>query len=148
MTQMGADKGDEQTYAIIGAAQEVHRQLGHGFLEAVYQEALRIEFEARRISYEREVSLGVVYKGVKLACGYRADFVCFGSVIVELKAQSVVGGVEESQVLNYLKATGFERGLLLNFGVPRLDVRRLILSKNYPHPSAQSATSADKEVDR
>ena len=118
---------DPQTYAIIGAAIEVHRQLGHGFLEVVYHEALRWELQDRGVSFRREVDLPVFYKGRPLECHYRADFVCFESVVVELKALSELTAREQSQVLNYLKATGFRRALLLNFGSPRLEFKRLIL---------------------
>jgi len=78
------DKRDPQTYAIIGAAMEVHQQLGHGFLEAVYQEANAVEYTARSIPFEREVLLVVKYKGIALNCHYKADFICYGEVLVEL----------------------------------------------------------------
>jgi GxxExxY protein len=117
---------DPQTYAIIGAAMEVHGQLGSGFLEAVYQEALAIEFAARAIPFAREVDLPVLYKGQRLACSYKADFICYGSVIVELKAIREITGIDEAQVLNYLKATRMERGLLLNFGSSSLGFKRLV----------------------
>ncbi|HTY21759.1 MAG TPA: GxxExxY protein, partial [Desulfomonilaceae bacterium] len=90
MSQMTADSRDGQTHAIIGAAMEVHRQLGPGFLEAVYQQALEIEFLARSIPFEREVELPVYYKSQLLGCSYRADFVCYHEVIVESKALKVV----------------------------------------------------------
>ena len=127
---MPTESRDPQTYAVIGAAMEVHRQLGPGFLEAVYQEALAIELTERQIPFVAQIELPVFYKGRKLACFYKADFVCFESVVVELKALKALTSIEEAQLLNYLKATRFERGLLLNFGAPSLEVKRLIFSND------------------
>ena len=132
ISQIIAESRDQQTYAIIGAAMEVHRQLGPGFLETVYQHALAIEFSARTIPFVQEVELTVYYKGEQLACSYRADFVCYDEVIVELKALKAITGVEEAQLLNYLKATGLGRGLLLNFGSPRLESKRFVFSHLRP----------------
>lgn len=132
------DKRDPETYAIIGAAMEIHRLLGHGFLEAVYQEAAVIEFQNKKIPFEREVSLQIQYRNTTLPTHYRADFVCFSKIIVEFKALSRLTSVEESQVLNYLKATDFRRGLLINFGTPSLQYKRLVWGYN-DKKSAQSA---------
>ena len=107
---------------------EVHRQLGCGFLEAVYQEALALELAARAGPFRREVELPVTYKGQQLNTHYRADFVCYDSVIIEVKALDRLSGVEEAQVINYLKITGKEVGLLVNFGGKSLDYRRFVLS--------------------
>jgi len=121
-----AEERDPQTYAIIGAAMEIHRQLGHGFLEAVYQDAAVIEFPLRKISFEKEVSLPVLYKDNLLPSKYRADFICFSEIIVEFKALSRLSSVEEAQLLNYLKATNLKRGLLINFGASSLQYKRLV----------------------
>ncbi len=140
MSQMAADSRDQQTHAIIGAAMEVHRQLGPGFLEAVYQQALAFELSARTVPFVQEAELPVYYKGELLACSYRADFVCYDEVIVELKALKAITGVEEAQVLNYLKATGLARGLLLNFGRSRLEFKRLVFSHLRSSASSADAT--------
>lgn len=117
---------DRETYAIIGAAMSVHNELGHGFLEAVYQEALAYEFKFKDIAYEREKVLPVFYRGNRLEAHYKADFLCFGSVIVELKALQQISGVEEAQVINYMKASGIKRSLLINFGARQLEYKRLV----------------------
>lgn len=106
----------EQSYAINGAAMNVYNALGHGFLEAVYQEAFELEFIKRGIPYEREKELKIFYEGKELRQTYKADFVCYGDIIVELKAVAHLDDSHRSQVFNYLKATGFKLGLLYNFG--------------------------------
>ena len=105
-----------ESYAINGAAMEVYNQLGPGFLEAVYQEALERELLSRGIPFEREKLLTISYKGQNLKQTYKADFVCYGKIIVELKAVSGLTDAHRSQVYNYLHATGFHLGIILNFG--------------------------------
>lgn len=106
----------DEVYAVVGAAIEVHRELGPGFLEGVYQEAMQIELRARGVPFEAERPISVGYRGRPLSQNYFADLVCFDQIIVELKAFNRLSGTEQAQVLNYLKATGFKVGLLINFG--------------------------------
>ncbi|MEM3484487.1 MAG: GxxExxY protein [Candidatus Methanomethyliaceae archaeon] len=114
------------TYAIIGAAMEVHRILGPGFLESVYEEALAHEFDLRSIPYERQAKLAVRYKEI-IAGEFKADFLVDGKVVVELKAIKALTEGDEAQLLNYLKGTGYRAGLLLNFGAPSLEYKRRVL---------------------
>ena len=125
---MSGLQDDRQTYQVIGAAMRVHRQLGCGFLEAVYRDALKLELVSSGIPFEAEVGFGIVYDEQVLESRYRADLVCFGEVLVELKAMAAITGREAAQVLNYLKASRLERGLLLNFGARRLEVQRLSMT--------------------
>ncbi len=118
----------EESYKIVGAAFKVYNTLGHGFLEAVYQEALEIEFQHQGIPYEREKELKIKYEDIELKQTYKADFVCFGKIIVELKAVSALDDAHRSQVYNYLHATGYKLGLLLNFGHSKeLEKERIIV---------------------
>jgi len=117
----------EETYNIIGAAMEVHKQLGSGFLEGVYQEALALELIARNIDFEREAPLIIIYKDQILKKRYIADFICHEQIIVEIKALSELCSEHDAQVLNYLKATNMKVGLLLNFGSKSLQYKRIIL---------------------
>jgi len=137
------------TYAIIGAAMEVHNTLGPGFLEAVYQEALDLEFRNRQIKFLPQVMMNVYYKGQKLKKTYTADFVVADSIIVEIKAVDKLSELEEIQVRNYLKATCFELGLLINFGGSNLEWKRSICSelarkKDLQKPLAHSQKLSDK----
>jgi GxxExxY protein len=116
----------QEAFRIIGACLEVHKNLGFGFLEPVYQEALEHELKMDNVPFEREKELIINYKGINLRKKYIADFVCFGKIIVELKSLSSLTTEHEAQVLNYLKATGFKLGLLINFGQPSLEFKRLI----------------------
>ena len=115
----------DETYAIRGCLKAVAFEMGNGFLEKVYQEALELEFQERGIPYEREVRLNISYKGNPLHQEYIADFVCYGKIIVELKAVSELNEVHEAQVFNYLKATGLDLALLVNFGENPLYIKRL-----------------------
>lgn len=120
------EKRDEKTYEIIGAAMEVHKELGCGFLETVYQEAFEKELSLKNIEYKREIELPIFYKNEKLKTYYRSDFICYNSIIVELKALKELSGTEEAQIINYLKATKMNYGLLLNFGKKSLEYKRFI----------------------
>jgi GxxExxY protein len=130
---------DPRTHQIIGSAMEVHRSLGHGFLEAVYHEALGMEFASKRIPFQSEVELPIYYKNEPLLTSYRADFVCYDGIVVELKALKKLSGKEDSQIINYLKATKLEVGLLLNFGTPSLEYKRF----TFTNKSIKSVKSAD-----
>ena len=116
----------EEVYRIIGAAMEVHKELGCGFLEAVYQEALELEFQLQQIPHQREVKVEIYYKGQLLSKYYESDFICYNQIVVELKALSSLTTEHESQLLNYLKATGIKLGLLINFGCTSLQYKRMV----------------------
>jgi len=116
-----------ETYNLIGACFEVHKVLGYGFLEGVYQEALEIEFKRRGIPYESEKPLPIQYKSEILQKRFVADFICYNEIIVELKAVSALKEEHWAQVLNYLKATKFQLGYIFNFGGKSLIYKRIIL---------------------
>ena len=115
----------KESYCLIGAAMAVHSELGCGFTEPVYQEAFEKELLWRRIPFEREKTFKVYYKGVELSKRFVPDFFCYGKIIVELKAVSDLIGEHHSQVYNYLKASGVNLGLLINFGKTSLDYKRI-----------------------
>ena len=117
---------------------EVHRELGSGFLEAVYQEALEREFTDRDIPFQSQPAVRISYKGKLLNKEYYPDFICFGDIIVELKVLANLAGTEVAQVLNYLKATGMKTGLLLNFGAKSLEFKRMA----YSHESQEQCTDS------
>jgi GxxExxY protein len=117
----------EESYEIIGACMEVHKQLGCGFLEAVYQEALAEEFEMREIPFEQEKRLQIEYKGKILKKVYVADFVCYDKIIIEVKASSKLAPEHLAQTLNYLKITDFDLGLIVNFWKASLEYKRVVV---------------------
>lgn len=118
---------DAQTFRIIGAAMEVHRRLHRGYAEAVYREALAIEFELRDIPFVAEYAVRMEYKERLLASTYRLDFICFNDVVVEVKGVSALTPADEAQLLNYLAIMKIKRGLLLNFGGKSLEYKRRVL---------------------
>jgi len=117
-----------EVFAIVGAAIEVHRELGPGFLEAVYQEALERELTTRAIPFDSQRPLTIAYKGEPLLKQYIADLLCFDQVVVELKTVDRLSRVDAAQLLNYLKATKLRVGVLINFRAPgRLEWKRLVM---------------------
>lgn len=120
----------EESYRIIGACMEVHKKLGSGFLESVYSEALELEFNNAAISYEKEKKLPIYYDDKPLRKFFRADFVCFDSIIIELKATKFLIEADKKQTLNNVKATNFRLSILVNFGEPSLKYYRVINSHN------------------
>ena len=122
------DDHDPQTYAIIGAAMEVHSVLGKGFLESVYQEAFAMELVDRGIPFRQEIPLPVHYKNKRLNTSFRCDFICFEEIVVEIKAISTLTSADESQLINYLTATRIARGLIINFGSASLQCKRRVVN--------------------
>jgi len=118
----------EECYLIQGAIFEVYKELGPGFLESVYQECLEKEFAAQNIPFQSQAELAIHYKGQKLKQYFKADLICYNSIIIELKACRALDAVHRAQVINYLKATGKKLGLLVNFGTyPKVQIERIIL---------------------
>jgi len=116
----------DECYAIIGACMYVHSILGYGFLEAVYQEALEIEFARRNIPFQRQIRLRIYYDGQPLNKYYIADFICYGKIVIEIKAVSMLINTHQKQLYNYLKATNSRLGLLINFGEHSLNHDRVL----------------------
>jgi GxxExxY protein len=118
----------KETYAIRGAAFEVYKVMGSGFLEAVYQECMEKEFEERNIQFISQPELELSYKSKKLKQFYKPDFICNEKIIVELKAVKSIDPKHKAQIINYLKATGLKLGLLVNFGAhPKVEIERFVL---------------------
>jgi len=117
---------DGCTYRIIGATMEVHKELGSGFMENVYQEALGREFSIQSIPFKSQPVVEIQYKGNPLEKRYQPDFICFNEIIVEIKALDKLSGIEHAQLINYLKATRLKVGLLINFGSKSLEHRRFV----------------------
>ena len=125
-----------ESYKIIGAAMEVHRKLGPGFLESVYSEALELEFQKAGISYEKDKKLVVYYEGKPLKKFFKADYLCFDNIIVEIKASAFIHNDNNRQTINYLNAVNKPVGLLINFGEASLKWKRFVNSKALRTPSA------------
>ena len=117
---------EKETYKIIGLTQDVHNELGSGFLEVVYHDALEIEFKRSKVPYKREFPISIYYKNEKLNRTYYADFYCYDKIIVEIKATKNITDIDYAQILHYLKATNKRLGLLINFGESSLKVKRII----------------------
>jgi len=123
----------DEVYAIIGAAMDVYNDLGPGFLENIYQEAMEIELESRKIPSKSPQEIHIRYKGQTLKKFYVADLVCYDKIIVELKAMYNLTLCDEAQLSNYLKAAGLKVGVLINFGhYPKLEWKRLVFTKESP----------------
>ena len=128
----------DESYRIIGAAMEVHKTLGCGFVEAVYQEALEMELRKRNIPYEREKELTINYKGMTLSKTFRADFICYDKIILELKAVTEFTDEHYAQIYSYLKASEMKLGMLINFGKASLDYYRIPASHKWVVNSSNS----------
>jgi GxxExxY protein len=125
--ELGSYLFRDECFNIVGACMAVHNELGSAFLEPVYQEALAIEFGKRKIPYTKEHRLEIFYKDAKLDKKYYADFLCYSQIVVELKACSGLNDQHTAQALNYLSALKLDLALLVNFGTPRLQWKRVIL---------------------
>jgi GxxExxY protein len=143
---------NELTRSIIGAAIEVHKLLGQGLLESAYEDCLCHEFAIRNIRFEKQKPIPLVYKGTKLECGFRLDLLVEGRVVVELKSVEGLGPIHEAIVLTYLRLSGHELGLLINFNVPVLKdgVRRFIMPRNNGNvsPNTEFTESTKKSAER
>ena len=119
---------EDETYAIRGAIFEVYREMGCGFLEAIYQECLAREFNSKKIPFVAEQEIQIKYKNKTLLQVYKPDFICYGKILIELKAVSKIRSIHTAQIINYMKATGLKLGLLVNFSAyPKVEIIRLVL---------------------
>lgn len=116
----------EQSYQIIGLCMEIHRELGHGFKEAVYKDALEYELQQARITYQREKEFVIPYKNIILKRKYYADFIVFGEIVIEAKATSMIINEFVGQTINYLKASGLKLGIIANFGQTSFAWKRVV----------------------
>ena len=136
------------SHAIIGAAIEIHRTLGPGLLEAVYEECLAREFALRNIQFERQKPIPLVYKDLKLECGYRLDFLVSGRIVLEIKSIEAIAPIHESVMLTYLRLSGTPLGLLINFNVPVLkDGIRRYVWRYEEKDNAETQSSAEARRD-
>jgi GxxExxY protein len=126
MNNMGGLLFEKESYIIIGTCMTVHKNLGAGFLESIYQEALEKEFEKQGIEYKRQKKINVYYEGEKMKKYFIADFICYDKIVLEIKAASFLHQSTEAQTINYLKSTNYQLGLLVNFGQPSLVWKRFI----------------------
>jgi GxxExxY protein len=130
----------KECFKIQGAIFNVYRTMGCGFLESVYQECLGIELNKSGIPFNSQVEISLDYNGITLKQKYRADFVCYDKIILEIKAVKSLDDVHTAQVINYLNATGYKLGLLVNFGCfPKVDIKRLVLEKKKNLSTAKGA---------
>lgn len=128
----------DEVYAIVGAALAVLNELGSGFLEAVYQEALYLELKDRKIPAKQQFSIDIMYRGRVLQKKYIAVFLCYDQILVEIKVIRLITAIEEAQILNYLNATGYHLGLIINFGNPKLEWERYIVTQRRTLGSQQN----------
>ena len=126
---MGKLLFEEESYNIIGACMKVHKNLGAGFLESIYQEALEKEFDKQQIKYESQKKIHVFYEGIRMKKYFIADFICYDKIVVEIKAASFLHQSTDAQTINYLKSTNYKLGILINFGQSSLVWKRFINTK-------------------
>lgn len=138
----------DESYLIIGAAMEVHKVLGCGFIEPVYQDALAVELSNRNIPFEKEKEITIAYKDTVLSKTFRADFICYNKIILELKAVSGFTDEHYAQIYSYLKASNMDLGILINFGNASLEYQRIPASKKWQYnPVAEQPASAQRKFE-